>query len=419
MRFSSFRSEFLLFLLSQALADGSSKSCKAIPDTPSWPSDAAWAALNKTLSGALIKSVPPGGVCHPEQPNFNSVSCLAVAQEWTTSWTFHGQDPVGNGYNNWNNDTCLPDPTVPCSDIGYPVYVINASTSAQVQAGVNFARQHNVRLNVKSSGHDFLGRSVSPYSLSIWTYYLRGLNFHKSFVPVGCLAKRNDATQWHGAALSRAAGENSGSAFAFADSHGMMMHVGGAPTVSPGGYVTGAGHSVISFQKGLAADAILQMDVVLPSGQLITASPCQNADLFWGIRGGGGATLGVVTNFTTKIWPSEPVSGVIIAFEDQTNRRDKFWDAMAYVASQLPRISREGAMCYTSVQPVQLLNASSPLQYQVIFVAPSKKLDDTLALINPLVKHINSNFAPEIEAISDGGQTVRLAYARLYVTNSF
>jgi FAD/FMN-containing dehydrogenase len=60
--------------------------------------------------------------------------------------------------NNWNNDTCLPYPTDPCSDEGYPIYVVNATNAEDVKRGVDFAREKNVRLIVKGTGHDYLGR---------------------------------------------------------------------------------------------------------------------------------------------------------------------------------------------------------------------------------------------------------------------
>jgi hypothetical protein len=61
-------------------------------------------------------------------------------------------------WNNWNNDSCLPDFADPCSGKGYSVYVINATCVDDVKKGVDFARNNNVRLIVKGMGHDYLGR---------------------------------------------------------------------------------------------------------------------------------------------------------------------------------------------------------------------------------------------------------------------
>lgn len=51
----------------------------------------------------------------------------------------------------------MPDAAAPCSGAGYPVYVVAAKTGSDVQAAVNFARTKGVRLNIKSTGHDFVG----------------------------------------------------------------------------------------------------------------------------------------------------------------------------------------------------------------------------------------------------------------------
>jgi hypothetical protein len=131
--------------------------CKATPGTSSWPSADSWSRLNHTLSGRLLKPSPPGAVCHPSQATFNLLACPAVQAGWlTTAW--HADDPISVSENNWNNDTCLPIPTLPCTGAGYPVYVVNASCAEHVKHGVDFARENNVRLIVKGTGHDYLGR---------------------------------------------------------------------------------------------------------------------------------------------------------------------------------------------------------------------------------------------------------------------
>jgi hypothetical protein len=134
--------------------------CKAAPGSMDWPSESQWSALNHTLSGGLLKPSPPGAVCHPSQPTFNPVACPAVQTGWLTS-EWHTEHPVSVIEDNWANDTCLPFPTEPCSGEGYPIYVVNATCAEDVKKGVDFARQNNVRLIVKGTGHDYLGRSVS------------------------------------------------------------------------------------------------------------------------------------------------------------------------------------------------------------------------------------------------------------------
>lgn len=162
-QFSMSFSQFSLFLASVAsfinpiTANFHKPSCKAVPGSPDWPSTQSWAKLNSSVSGQLIKTIPPGSVCHPSQPNFNALSCAAVQAGWLTV-KYHYEDPVSSDWNNVNNDTCLPLPVFPCSGAGYPIYVVNATTKEQVKKGVDFARENNVRLIVKGTGHDYQGR---------------------------------------------------------------------------------------------------------------------------------------------------------------------------------------------------------------------------------------------------------------------
>ena len=144
--------------LAAAGIHGSHPHCKATPSSHGWPSESQWSALNYTLSGQLLKPSPPGAVCHPGQPTFNLASCPVVQAGWKTS-VWHTHNPVSVIENNWANDTCLPIPTDPCSGEGYPIYVVNATCAEDVKKGVDFARENNVRLIVKGTGHDYLGRS--------------------------------------------------------------------------------------------------------------------------------------------------------------------------------------------------------------------------------------------------------------------
>jgi hypothetical protein len=139
-------------------------SCKASPGSASWPSASAWKALNHTVSGRLIKPAPPGAVCHPKEVEYNKLVCPSVQSEWETIF-FHVDNPISSAWNNFNNDSCLPIASDPCSGAGYPVYVVNATESAHVQAAVQFAGKYNVRLNVKGTGHDYLGRQDNLKSI--------------------------------------------------------------------------------------------------------------------------------------------------------------------------------------------------------------------------------------------------------------
>lgn len=141
------------------------------------------------------------------------------------------------------------------------------------------ARKHNVRLVVKSTGHDYIGRSVAPNSLSIWTHYLKGKKAHTSFRPKCCNVEID------GPSVTAGAGEQMFDIYTFLDAINQTAVGGGGKTVSVGGYMTGAGHSLLSARFGLAADQVLEMEVVTPKGEIVTANECKNKDLFWAMRG--------------------------------------------------------------------------------------------------------------------------------------
>ena len=128
---------FSLFLEDASAAN---PTCKAIPGQAGWPSATTWQNLNSTVGGRLLAVPPPGGACHAGEPNFNLAVCTQLQTEWYT-YAYHAQNPISNGWQNWNNDTCLPNPATPCSGQGYPTYVINATSPQDVQAGVNFGEE--------------------------------------------------------------------------------------------------------------------------------------------------------------------------------------------------------------------------------------------------------------------------------------
>lgn len=133
-------------------------NCKPVSSSPDWPTASAWDRLNNTVSGRLVDPVPPGAVCHADQPQYNNASCTLLATQWHNT-TFHAINPVSADY---NDVTCLPDNEHPCSTSGYPRYVVQATNAHDIQQAVSFAAETGVRLIVKGTGHDFLGRSASP-----------------------------------------------------------------------------------------------------------------------------------------------------------------------------------------------------------------------------------------------------------------
>ncbi|KAF7552346.1 hypothetical protein G7Z17_g4398 [Cylindrodendrum hubeiense] len=334
-------SKILLALCAQTLVwtTALGESCKVFPGDPGWPSSHGWSQFNKTVEGRLLKPVPPGGVCHEEQPNYNEDKCLKVREDWRT-FEFHAEDPVSVMWDLWANYTCLPIDDFSCSGAGYPSYVVNVTTAKHVKAAVDFGRKKNVRLVVRSSGHDYLGRSVGPGSLSIWTHHLNKIKYHNGHFK---LAGSGKTIQ--GDAITAGAGTRMVDLYTVADQHGRNIVGGGSKTVSLGGFVTGGGHSILAPHYGLAADNVLEMEVVTPGGEILTVNEDRHPNLFWAIRGGGGSTFGVLTSITIQTHPPKKLT--MVSFMIFTIPQAPFTlDLVTWAISQIPYLSDSGLSGY-------------------------------------------------------------------------
>jgi hypothetical protein len=150
----------LALLSSHVQAQGT--TCKSTPKDALWPNIDQWNHLNESLHGCLLQPLPPALACHYSSPGSND-TCAKIKSSWST-FPFHQDNPVSTAWNNMNNDSCLPNTSTPCTGFGYPVYVVNASSATDVKLAIDFARENNIRLIVKASGHDYLKRYENSIS---------------------------------------------------------------------------------------------------------------------------------------------------------------------------------------------------------------------------------------------------------------
>lgn len=137
------------------------RHCKESYTSPGWPSKQTWNDLNTTLSGSLLSPLPPAAVCHPDLPVYSASLCNQVADDWHSPAYFN-KDAISAHQPFWQNDACVPPELFggngTCDLRPFSKYVVNASKVEDVVEGVKFARRHNLRVGVKNTGHDFLGR---------------------------------------------------------------------------------------------------------------------------------------------------------------------------------------------------------------------------------------------------------------------
>jgi FAD/FMN-containing dehydrogenase len=188
-------------------------------------------------------------------------------------------------------------------------YAVAAETPDDIVAAVNFAREHSLRLVIKGTGHDYLGRSNAPDSLLIWTHKMRKITVHESFVAEGCSGAQTGlpaVTVEAGTRWLEAYEEVTGN-------HHRYVQGGGCTSVgAAGGFIQGGGFGSWSKKYGIAAASMLEAEVVTADGRRLVANSCQNADLFWALRGGGGGTFGVVTRVTLMTHPLPSYAGFVI-----------------------------------------------------------------------------------------------------------
>ncbi|KAI8823193.1 uncharacterized protein EV422DRAFT_613365 [Fimicolochytrium jonesii] len=274
--------------------------CRCLSSDPCWPSQSVWTAFNSSISGALLSINPTAQACHA--PHYDAHVCQAIRDDWMNPfWRVAQpgtlQDPADESL---GNSTCSPwtPKSTPCGHGNLPTYAVNVTSAAQVSKTMKFAKKHNLRVVIRSTGHDFHGRSTAAGSLSLWMHNLKKMEFHDAFVPTKCSKSK-------GTAVTVGSGVVLHELYETADKRGLALVAGEALTVGVvGGYLQGGGHSALGPYKGMAADNALEFLVVLANGHMVTANECQEKDLFWALRGGGGGTYGVVIQATLHTFPT-------------------------------------------------------------------------------------------------------------------
>ena len=234
-----------------------------------------------------------------------------------------------------------------------PRYAVNATSVADVQTAIAFARNNNVRLVIKDTGHDLLGRSDGYGSLEIWIRHLRtGVTFNQT------MESTCSKTNWTGSTFTIGGGYTWLDVYPIAQQNNVIVVGGGTPSVGClGGWMQGGGHGPASRAFGLGADQVLSAEVVLANGKMITASACENTDVFFAIRGGGPGTYGVVVSTTIKAHPMVDVQVQHVAIAPLTTNLTTFLDAITMLYNAYPDLNDAGYAGYGSwsvMQPAPL-----------------------------------------------------------------
>ncbi|KAF8140748.1 hypothetical protein K438DRAFT_1692595 [Mycena galopus ATCC 62051] len=254
-----------------------------------------WDALNATVSGRLVNVVPSAKFCH----GLPSGAC--TPDQWGSA-LFRSTIPGAMDQVNWEQGYALHPPSlclqngIACGRGDVPIYAVEVETVEDIQAAVKFSSIHNLRVVVKSSGHDYLGRSTAPSSLLIHTHKLQNISFADSFF-VG--------SEDMGSTVTLGSGVYAQTLYEQGKANGKIGVGALAATVCiSGGWVQGAGHSALSPTFGLGADNALEFQIVVASGQLLQVNQNSYPDLFYALRGGGAGSWGVIVSATYRTYPT-------------------------------------------------------------------------------------------------------------------
>jgi FAD binding domain/Berberine and berberine like len=246
-----------------------------------WPKPDDWDKLNQEVGGRLVKVQSPLIEC-VNAPM--SADCQGVFAELRNPYYIGDEAGLTQTLGWVDAWTFAPS-----------VYAVAAKRTSDIVAAINFARQRNLRLVVKGGGHSYQGTSNAADSLLVWTRHMNAITVHDAFVPSGCGSM--DPKQ----AVSVEAGAIWMQVYAAVTTqHGRYVQGGGCTTVGVAGLVQSGGFGSFSKRYGSAAGSLLEAEIVTADGRVRIANACTNTDLYWGIKGGGGGSLGVVTRVTLE-----------------------------------------------------------------------------------------------------------------------
>lgn len=209
----------------------------------------------------------------------------------------------------------------------YPVAIVYCFHHRDVANAIRWSQQHQVRLRVRSGGHNYTGYSTGTGALVIDTTYLNRIE----------VDTENDV-------VTVGAGTRLRRLYDILYRHGYAFPGGTCPTVAIAGLVLGGGIGLSTRLLGLTSDSLIEAEMVNANGEVIIANQKRNPDLFWALRGAGGGNFGVVTAFTFALKKKvDKITVIQLKWDHNRPARLKFlrvWQA--WLENLNPRISAFG-----------------------------------------------------------------------------
>ncbi len=205
-----------------------------------------------------------------------------------------------------------------------PAMVVRCFSTDDVVKAINFGRERDLLLSVKCGGHSFPGKSTSDGGMMIDLSSMHSVDV--------------DA---QGKTMRADGGSLLGHLDVAATKHNLMTTTGIVSHTGTGGFTLGGGVGRTDRKMGLAIDNLVGATVVTAAGDVVRANETENADLFWGLRGGGG-NFGIATEFVYRLHPFNPmVYGGNLSYavnKDFLNFFAELHDTLPYEANIEPQL---------------------------------------------------------------------------------
>lgn len=180
----------------------------------------------------------------------------------------------------------------------YPRLIVQPIDAADTALAVNYARETGLVLSIRGGGHNVAGLATNDDGIVIDLSSMKKI----SVDPLARVAVAQGGVTW-------------GELDAATQQYGLATPGGVFSDTGIAGLTLGGGYGWLRNTFGLSCDNLIGAEVVTADGRVVRASPAENADLLWGLRGGGG-NFGVVTEFQYRLHPVGPDVMFAFVFHD-------------------------------------------------------------------------------------------------------
>lgn len=263
-----------------------------------WPSQSQWNEFKSKITGGKLHDISDDGEYDK--------ACAASDSDPKAAYILEDK---GEGrcmqYRDCSKKKCDDD-----SGWNIPEYSVEASVENDIIEAIKFANKYNIQVVVKTTGHNYAGASMGDGSLLIWM---------RHFQKFGEIKKSYEkCSETYEAVLKVGGGQVWEEAYKAVGNSYHLIGGGGLTVSAAGGWLNGGGLSASSRLYGMGIDQVVEFEVITAEGKKVTASKCENDDLFWALRGGGGGSFGVTTSVHYKLHPVKPFCELSFAVNDFT-----------------------------------------------------------------------------------------------------